>query len=72
MVQEGELADPAVVARGGYNAMQSGHGKIVSGWKNKIEAAMGNFRSDETRADVSKSKTNAAKRLLYDEIKQAS
>jgi len=72
MVQEGELADPAVVARDGYNAMQSGQSKIISGWKNKIQAAMGNFMSDETMADVSKKQTNAAKRLLYDEIRQAS
>jgi short-subunit dehydrogenase len=54
MVQEGNLADPALVARDGYDAMQNGESKIISGWKNKMQAAMGNFIPDEVMADQSK------------------
>jgi short-subunit dehydrogenase len=53
-VKEGALADPADVAKDGYEAMQSGDSKVVSGWKNKMQTAMGNLLPDEVIADQSK------------------
>jgi len=35
--------DPAWVARIGWDAMKRGEGDVVSGWKNKIQATLGNF-----------------------------
>lgn len=49
-VVDGELADPAKVARDGYRAMQNGESKVVSGFKNKLQMAMGNFMTDEAMA----------------------
>lgn len=34
-----EKDDPAKVAKDGYEAMKAGEGGVVSGWKNKLEAA---------------------------------
>jgi short-subunit dehydrogenase len=34
--------DPADVARGGFDAMMRGDGDVVSGWRNKLQAAMAN------------------------------
>jgi uncharacterized protein len=34
--------DPADVARVGFDAMMRGDGDVVSGWKNKLQAAMAN------------------------------
>jgi short-subunit dehydrogenase len=53
-VKEGELADPEDVAKDGYDAMQSGESKVVSGWKNKMQTAMGNLIPDEVIAGQSK------------------
>ena len=33
-------ADPADVARAGYEAMMAGEGDVVAGWKNKLQAAI--------------------------------
>ena len=33
-------ADPAAVAKDGFDAMMAGHGDVVSGWKNKLQSAM--------------------------------
>lgn len=48
--QEGELADPADVAKDGYEAMIQGESRVISGMKNKVQAAMGNITPDETLA----------------------
>jgi uncharacterized protein len=32
--------DPAVTARHGYDALEAGHGHVVSGWKNKVQAVL--------------------------------
>jgi len=40
------LADPAKVAKDGYDALMSGDDKVVSGWKNKASIAMGNVVPD--------------------------
>lgn len=50
MVVDNELADPAKVARDGYDAMQNGEAKVISGFKNKMQLAMGNFMTDEMMA----------------------
>ena len=34
--------DPADVAKVGFKAMMDGEGDVVSGWKNKLEAAVAN------------------------------
>jgi len=32
--------DPAATARHGYDALMNGEGHVVSGWKNKVQAAL--------------------------------
>lgn len=49
--QETDLADPADVARDGYEALHKGESKIISGMKNKVQTAMGNFMPDEAVAE---------------------
>jgi short-subunit dehydrogenase len=50
-VQEGDPADPAKVARDGYEALMKGEAKVVSGAMNKMQAAMSNIISDEALAE---------------------
>ena len=49
IVQEGDLADPADVAKDGYEAMMAGKDMVVSGFKNKMQVAMGNFIPDSVQ-----------------------
>jgi len=51
MVQETKLADPAKVAKDGFEALMSGDDKIISGLKNKAMVGMGNFMPDSMAAD---------------------
>lgn len=51
IVQEGSLADPAKVAKDGYNALMAGDDKVVSGLKNKAMVAMSNVTPDSMAAD---------------------
>lgn len=51
LVQEGELGDPAEVAKDGYEALMSGEHKIISGMKNKVEIAMANMMPDSKVAE---------------------
>jgi len=39
-VGQGAKADPAEVARIGFDAMMEGEGDVVAGWKNKLQVAM--------------------------------
>jgi uncharacterized protein len=48
---ETELSDPADVAKDGYEALMAGESKVISGGKNKVQNAMGNFISDEMVAE---------------------
>lgn len=48
--QEASHADPAEVAKDGYEALMSGDSRIVSGMKNKIMVAMGNVTPDKLNA----------------------
>jgi uncharacterized protein len=55
------MADPADVAKDGYDALMSGDDKVVSGMKNKIQVAMTNITPDETAADKMKEQQAPAK-----------
>jgi len=48
---QGEKADPADVAQDGYDALMNDDDKVVSGFKNKMQAAMGNLMPDEMVAE---------------------
>ncbi|WP_293789034.1 SDR family oxidoreductase [uncultured Pedobacter sp.] len=50
-VQEGELADPADVAKDGYEAMIAGKDMVISGFKNKLQVAVGNITPDSMLAE---------------------
>jgi short-subunit dehydrogenase len=45
-VQDGKLADPAEVAKDGFDALMSGDDMVVSGFKNKMQVAMSNVTPD--------------------------
>lgn len=40
--QDNKKSDPADVAKVGFDAMMSGEGDVVAGWKNKIQVALAN------------------------------
>jgi short-subunit dehydrogenase len=42
--------DPAEVARQGYDAMMAGEGQVITGWKNKMQAAMAHVMPAEQLA----------------------
>lgn len=48
------LADPAAVAKDGYNALMNNKDKVVSGFSNKIKVGMSNVLSDSTNAEMMK------------------
>lgn len=50
-VAEGKLADPAEVAKDGYQALMNGDDMVVSGLANKMQVAMGNITPDSMVAD---------------------
>ncbi len=50
-VQDGKLADASEVAQDGYDALMKGDDMVVSGFKNKMQVAMGNILPDETVAN---------------------
>jgi short-subunit dehydrogenase len=52
MVKEGSPADPAKVAKDGFEALMSGDDKIVSGLKNKAMVGSSNVLPDSTLADM--------------------
>ncbi|MDF2455556.1 MAG: short-chain dehydrogenase/reductase [Cytophagaceae bacterium] len=45
-----QMADPADVAQDGYEALMEGKDMVVSGFKNKLQVAMGAITPDETAA----------------------
>ncbi len=45
-----EKDDPAKVAHDGWDAMVAGSGHVVSGWKNKLQAAMSHITPDSVLA----------------------
>ena len=42
--------DPAEVAKQGYDAMMKGDGQVITGWKNKMQAAMSHVMPAEQLA----------------------
>ncbi len=50
-VGQGEKADPADVARIGFEAMMKGEGDVVAGWKNKVQAAMAAVTPESIKAE---------------------
>jgi short-subunit dehydrogenase len=51
MVQDkSEMADPADVAKDGFEALMAGKDMVVSGFKNKMQVLMNNITSDEKNA----------------------
>ncbi|MEI9917611.1 MAG: SDR family oxidoreductase [Bacteroidota bacterium] len=54
VVQEDNLADAADVAKDGYEAMMNGDDMIISGFKNKMQVAMGSITPDAKLADKMK------------------
>jgi short-subunit dehydrogenase len=56
-----KLADPAKVAKDGFDALMSGDDKVVSGMKNKVQAAMANVMPDTMLADNMKKQSEPAK-----------
>jgi short-subunit dehydrogenase len=54
IVKEGELADAEKVAKDGYEAMINGDDMVVSGFKNKMQVAMGAITPDAQQADKMK------------------
>jgi len=49
-VKEGKLADPAKVAKDGYEALMSGDDMIVSGFMNKLNVLLSNLMPDSAAA----------------------
>jgi uncharacterized protein len=58
------LADPAKVARDGYDALMSGDDKTISGFKNKITVAASNMMTDSQAADQMNKQQKPVKKSL--------
>lgn len=50
-VAQGDKADPADVARTGYEAMMKGEGDVIHGLKNKIQGALGAVTPESVKAE---------------------
>ncbi len=44
--------DPSATAKNGWDAMNSGAGHVVSGWQNKLQAAISHFTPDSVLAKM--------------------
>ncbi|HMG90359.1 MAG TPA: SDR family oxidoreductase [Chryseolinea sp.] len=62
IVQEGKLGDAADVAKDGYKALMNGDDMVVSGFKNKVQVAMGNLTPDSMLAEKMKKTQEPAKK----------
>ena len=49
-VGAGKKADPADVAKAGYEAMKDGESDVVAGWRNKLQAILANVTPAELLA----------------------
>lgn len=62
-VQDKEaLSDPADVAKDGYEALMAGKDKVVSGFKNKLQVALGNITPDTILAEQTKKQQEPAEK----------
>lgn len=48
--------DPAKVARQGFEAMMKGKGEVITGWQNKLQAAIAHILPADVTADLHRSK----------------
>lgn len=55
-VGQGKKDDPADVARDGFDAMMSGEGDVVSGWKNKLQTVMADVLPEDVLAEQHRKK----------------
>ncbi|HVS94626.1 MAG TPA: SDR family oxidoreductase [Mucilaginibacter sp.] len=55
------MADPAEVAKDGYEALMAGWDKVISGFKNKAQVAMSNMMPDSIVADMLKKQQEPVK-----------
>jgi len=44
--------DPAFVAKQGFEAMQKGEGQVITGWKNKMQAAIAHIAPSDVTAEM--------------------
>ncbi len=51
-VGQSEKADPADVARQGFEAMLAGQGEVIPGWQNKLRAAIGSVAPADLTAEM--------------------
>jgi short-subunit dehydrogenase len=51
-VGQEKKADPASVAKAGFEAMMSGEGDVVTGWKNKMQAALAHIMPASVSAEM--------------------
>jgi short-subunit dehydrogenase len=49
--QQENKADPADVAKVGFDAMMKGEGDVIAGWKNKVQAALAHVMPSDTLAE---------------------
>ena len=56
------MADPADVAKDGYEALMEGRDKVISGFKNKVQVAATNVLPDSTVAEISKKQQEPVQR----------
>lgn len=61
------LADPAKVAKDGYEALMKGDKKVISGIKNKIQSAMSNIMPDSLAAEQIRKQQEPADKKEKDE-----
>jgi short-subunit dehydrogenase len=50
-VRDGDLADPAKVARDGFDALMKGEDKVISGFMNKVQVGMSNIMPEKAVAE---------------------
>jgi short-subunit dehydrogenase len=55
-VGTGKKDDPADVARQGFEAMMKGSGQVVTGWQNKLQAAIAHITPSDTLAEMHRKK----------------
>ncbi len=50
-IMDNEMADPADVAKDGYDALMAGKDMVISGFQNKVEVLLDNITSDKRNAE---------------------
>ena len=69
-VMEGDLADPADVAKDGYEALMNGESRVISGFKNKIQVTMGNMMTDQMSAEQVRKQMEVSDEAFEDGIEE--